>query len=37
MVNVLVTALVAAGTVYNVCNDPAVGFNCPKTLYVVAI
>ena len=33
----LITALVAAATVYNVVAVVAAGFDCPKTLYVVAI
>jgi hypothetical protein len=37
MLIVLITALVAAATVYNVVAVVAAGFDCPKTLYVVAI
>ena len=35
--NVLHTALLPAGTVYNVVFVVALGFDCPKILYVIAI
>jgi hypothetical protein len=36
-VNVLTTVLVKAGTVYSVVNVVALGADCPKTLYAVAM